>query len=104
MHCDCREREIVVDLGPDDYVVLVNLIVNGREYGQVPIVYRVPADLPIGDREEFARGRIAEITSMLQKQGERLVADLPEGRMELRMTETGDLAWLGEAPDTPEGL
>lgn len=102
------EKRVDVVLGPNDYVILINLKVNGREYGQVPIVYQIPVDLAEDERAEFARTRITEIMKLLNEQGQKLVDELdsilPGNHMELRLAANNELEWLGTAPDTPEEL
>jgi hypothetical protein len=86
-------------------VVLVNLVINGRELGQVPITYTVPEGLTYEETAACARDRIAVITKLLQEHGERLVQELPDGgRLEIMLGKNNDLSWLGQAPDTPEGI
>lgn len=95
----------MVELGPHEYVVLINLIVDGRDMGQVPIVYLIPPELAEDERAAFARERVAEITAAINEQGQHLVKEMdPHARMELVFNEKGDLAWLGKAPDDAREL
>lgn len=99
------EKRTNVTLGPDEYVVIVNLSINGEEHGQVPIRYRVPAGTAT-ERREFALNKLAEISKMLNDQGEQLARDLPDSAVswELRIGDDDSLEWMGHAPDTPEEL
>lgn len=99
------EKRINVTLGPNEYVVLVNLSINGEEHGQVPIRYKVPEGT-LEEKREFALDKLAEISKMLNEQGEQLVKDLPDAAVswELRIGDDDNLEWMGQAPDTPEGL
>lgn len=100
------EKRINVSLDPDEYVIIVNLSVNGQEHGQVPVRYRVPEGT-LEERREFALNKLAAITKMLNEHGEQLARDLPDASVawELRIGDDDDsLEWMGHAPDTPEEL
>lgn len=102
------EKKVPIVLGPNEYVILVDLAVNGKELGQVPLRYEVPEDLEGDALHEFVLGRVAEISKMLRVQGERLVTELDRlgagGHFELRLDDHDDLTWVGKVPDDAREL
>lgn len=106
MRCRLAERRaIAVDLGEGEFVVIVNVVVDGERVGRWPIFYYIPGAAGM-TREQLAplvQEKVTQITAALNERSRELMAQLEElggmGSYELRLDENQDLTWLPKAPD-----